>query len=85
MQQKALQKFVLPAAMRANVVTAFGVDFEKTYKVVNDMPLPIKSLDALAPNDVLINVQACGVNPVDYKMASGNFRPILSMNLPGGV
>lgn len=81
----AQEQFKLPATMRANVVTAYGVDFETTYKCVNDHPLPLKSLNDLKANALLVKVVACGVNPVDYKSASGNFRPILNLSFPAGT
>lgn len=38
---------------------------------LEDLPIP-----APAPDEVLIKVEAAGVNPVDYKIRSGEFKPI---------
>jgi len=71
--------------MKANIVTKYGEDFDATYKYVEDFPAPLKNINDLGANEVYVKVHACGVNPVDYKTASGKMAPALTMKIPGGM
>lgn len=59
--------------MKASLVTKYGNKFAETYKYVEDFPLPIASAQQLKADEMLVEIKAAGVNPVDYKMATGNY------------
>ena len=42
-----------------------------------DLPRP-----ALQPDEILVQVHAAGLNPIDYMILKGQFRPILRFELP---
>jgi NADPH:quinone reductase-like Zn-dependent oxidoreductase len=60
--------------MKALVLKRYGgldqVDF-------TDLPRP-----AIGPNEMLVRVHAAGLNPVDYMIPKGAFKPILKFQLP---
>src|SRR5438093_1883020 len=45
--------------------------------VFADIPKP-----ALKPDEILVRVHAAGLNPIDYMIAKGMFKPILRFQLP---
>lgn len=57
-----------PPVMKAVRIHAFGGPDELK---VEDLPIP-----APGPGEVLIRVEAAGVNPVDFKIRSGDFNPV---------
>ena len=42
-----------------------------------DIPRPVPK-----PNEILVEVHAAGLNPIDYMIPKGTFRPILKFQLP---
>ncbi len=64
--------------MKASLVTKYGTNFAETYKYVEDFDVPIQSASDLKPDEVLLEIKAAGVNPVDYKTATGH----LSLMIP---
>src|ERR1044071_2668947 len=42
-----------------------------------DIPRP-----ALKPDDILVQVHAAGLNPIDYMIPKGTFKPMLRFELP---
>src|ERR1043166_2204171 len=42
-----------------------------------DIPRP-----ALKPGEILVQVHAAGLNPIDYTIPKGTFKPILRLQLP---
>ena len=42
-----------------------------------DIPRP-----ALKPDEILVQVHAAGLNPIDYTIPKGTFKPILRFRLP---
>jgi NADPH:quinone reductase-like Zn-dependent oxidoreductase len=42
-----------------------------------DIPRPV-----LKPDDILVQVHAAGLNPIDYLIAQGGFKPIIKLQLP---
>ena len=44
---------------------------------LTEMPRP-----ALKPDDILVEVHAAGLNPIDIMIATGAFKPILKLDLP---
>ncbi len=61
--------------MKAIVVTRYG----KTEEVVElrDMPAPV-----VGPRDVLIEVHAASVNPIDFKMQQGELKAVRKLQFP---
>lgn len=64
----------LPTTMKASLVTKYGTNFAETYKYVEDFPMPALPLKA---DEILVEIKAAGVNPVDYKMASGHYSLVM--------
>ena len=60
--------------MKAARIHAYG---DTSQIKIEDAPLP-----TLNPDDVLIRVVATSVNPVDWKIASGNFLNMINTTLP---
>lgn len=56
---------------------AFGITQYKKPLIAIDVPEP-----AVGPRDVLVNVEASGVNHLDEKIRAGEFKAILPYNLP---
>lgn len=70
----------LPPTMTAAVFTAYG-DIDNVVSVREDIPLPRN----LGKNEVLIEVKAAAINPVDWKMIKGSIEMIMSSQWPKGV
>lgn len=79
----------VPKTMRAVCVTGYtgyypgnGLPFDSSFITVQkDTPTP-----KCGPNEVLINVKASSVNPVDWKLCSGELKeryPIRENHIPG--
>jgi NADPH:quinone reductase-like Zn-dependent oxidoreductase len=60
--------------MKAYVLNGYG---EAEKAVIADMPMPVVGAD-----DVLIEVKAAGLNPVDYKIRQGKLKMIMTLKLP---
>lgn len=60
--------------MKAFVVTKYG---SKDGVQLADMPVP-----ELRADDVLVQIHAAGVNPLDFKVSKGEFKLILNYQLP---
>ncbi|CAM3608314.1 NADP-dependent oxidoreductase [Flavobacterium gelidilacus] len=39
----------------------------------------------LKPNDILVEVKAASLNPIDYKMVEGKLKEMISLNLPSTI
>ncbi len=37
---------------------------------------------AVKPNDVLVEIKAASLNPIDYKLVEGHLKDMVSLNLP---
>src|SRR5205085_7660794 len=67
-----------PAPGRSPVMKAFIVDrYGKGSGRLGQMPEP-----ELRPDDVLVEVHAAGVNPLDSKIRNGEFKLLLPYRLP---
>ncbi|MEZ7500565.1 NADP-dependent oxidoreductase [Flavobacterium sp. Arc3] len=40
---------------------------------------------SLKPNDILVEVKAASLNPIDYKMVEGKLKDMISLNLPSTI
>lgn len=60
--------------MRAFILKRYGKSPEIGFA---EVPQP-----ALKPNDMLVQVHAVGLNPIDYMIPKGAFKPILRFQLP---
>src|SRR5437899_4164135 len=60
--------------MKALVLKRYGGLDEVAFA---DIPRP-----ALKPNEILIQVHAAGLNPIDYMVPKGTFKPMLRFQLP---
>ena len=40
---------------------------------------------SLKPNDILVEVKAAALNPIDYKMVEGKLKDMISLNLPSTI
>jgi len=49
--------------------------------------LSINEIDkpSLKPNDILVEVKAASLNPIDYKMVEGKLKEMISLNLPSTI
>jgi len=75
---------LLPAYMRANIVLEYSDDFEKSYKYHAKWSTS-KLNKALAPDEMLIQTFACGVNPVDFKSANGSLKLFFPLKFPAST
>ena len=60
--------------MKALVLKRYGGLDEVAFA---DIPRP-----ALKPNEILVQVHAAGLNPIDYMIPKGAFKPMLRFELP---
>jgi NADPH:quinone reductase-like Zn-dependent oxidoreductase len=60
--------------MKALVLKRYGGLDEVAFA---DIPRP-----ALKPNEILVQVHAAGLNPIDYMIPKGTFKPMLKFQLP---
>lgn len=60
--------------MKAFILKRYGKSPEIGFA---DIPRP-----AIKPDEILVEVHAVGLNPVDYMIAKGAFKPILQFQLP---
>ena len=60
--------------MRALVFKRYGGPDQVSFA---DIPRPVPE-----PDDILVQVHAAGLNPIDYKIRSGQMRPIVRFRLP---
>jgi alcohol dehydrogenase len=60
--------------MRAYVLDRYG---DAAGSRLTDVPAPVPG-----PGDILVNVRAAGLNPVDFKFRQGKLRPIYRPKLP---
>ncbi len=60
--------------MKAFILKRYGKSPEIGFA---DIPRP-----AIKPDEILVQVHAVGLNPVDYMIAKGAFKPILQFQLP---
>jgi NADPH:quinone reductase-like Zn-dependent oxidoreductase len=60
--------------MKALVATAYG-DVDKL--TVADVPEP-----QIGPGDVKVQVQAASINPMDWKLLSGEARTVMELHFP---
>ncbi|MFK4723270.1 D-arabinose 1-dehydrogenase-like Zn-dependent alcohol dehydrogenase [Bradyrhizobium niftali] len=60
--------------MKALVLKRYG---RPDQVALTEMPRP-----ALKPDDILVEVHAAGLNPIDTTIPKGTFKPILKLDLP---
>ncbi len=60
--------------MKALILKRYG---KSDQLVFADIPRP-----TIKPNEILVQVHAVGLNPIDYKIPTGAFRPIIKFQLP---
>jgi len=60
--------------MKALVFSRYGKRDNITFA---DVPRPVPK-----PDEILVQVHAAGLNPIDYMIAKGTFKPILRFELP---
>ena len=60
--------------MKALVLKRYG---NPNKIVFADIPRPVPR-----PDEILVQVHAAGLNPVDYMIAAGSFKPIIRLRLP---
>jgi NADPH:quinone reductase-like Zn-dependent oxidoreductase len=60
--------------MKALIFNRYGKRDNVTFA---DIPRPVPK-----PNEILVQVHAAGLNPIDYMIPKGTFRPILKFQLP---
>ena len=60
--------------MKALVLKRYGKRDNVTFA---DAPRPVPK-----PDEILVQVHAAGLNPIDYMIAQGTFKPILKFQLP---
>src|SRR5713101_4113233 len=65
---------ILSGLMRAYVLKHYG---GPEGSLLMDVPAPV-----LRPRDILVEVRAAGLNPVDFKFRQGKLRAILRPKLP---
>jgi NADPH:quinone reductase-like Zn-dependent oxidoreductase len=60
--------------MKALVLKSYGGLDQVAFA---DVPRPV-----IKPDEILVKVHAAGLNPVDYMIAKGAFKPLLKLSLP---
>lgn len=60
--------------MKALILKRYGKSDQLAFA---DIPRP-----TIKPNEILVQVHAVGLNPIDYKIPTGAFRPIIKFQLP---
>jgi len=60
--------------MKALILKRYG---KADQIVLTDIPRP-----TIEPDQILVQVHAAGLNPIDYMIAKGTFKPILKFQLP---
>lgn len=60
--------------MQALILTSYG---KSGALALADVPRPV-----VAAGDILIRVHAAGLNPIDYMIPKGDFKPLLKLALP---
>ncbi len=60
--------------MKALILKRYGKSDQLEFA---DIPQPV-----IKPNEMLVQVYAVGLNPIDYMIAKGAFKPILKFQLP---
>lgn len=60
--------------MKALVLNRYGKSKNIGF---TDIPRPV-----LKPNEILVQVQAAGLNPIDNMIPNGSFKPIIKLRLP---
>ena len=60
--------------MKALILKRYG---KADQIVLTDIPRP-----TIEPDQILVEVHAAGLNPIDYMIAKGTFKPILKFQLP---
>jgi len=60
--------------MKAFILKRYG---GPQHVVLADIPRP-----AIKPDEILVQVHAAGLNPIDYMIPKGDFKPILRFQLP---
>lgn len=54
----------------------------KRYGKANQFEFSDISRPTIKPNEILVQVHAVGLNPIDYKIPSGAFKPVIKLQLP---
>jgi NADPH:quinone reductase-like Zn-dependent oxidoreductase len=62
------------ADMKALILSRYG---KRDNVAFADTPRPVPK-----PDEILVQVHAAGLNPIDYMIAKGTFKPILKLQLP---
>lgn len=60
--------------MKALILKRYGKTDQLEFK---DIPRP-----TIKPNEILVQIYAVGLNPIDYMIPKGNFKPIIKLELP---
>lgn len=60
--------------MKAFILKKYGKSDQFEFAVI---PRP-----AIKPDEILVQVHAVGLNPIDYMIAKGDFKPIIKLRLP---
>ena len=60
--------------MKALILKRYGKTDQLEFK---DIPRP-----TIKPNEILVQIYAVGLNPIDYMIPKGDFKPIIKLELP---
>ena len=60
--------------MKALILKRYGKTDQLEFK---EIPRP-----TIKPNEILVQIYAVGLNPIDYMIPKGNFKPIIKLELP---
>ena len=60
--------------MKALILKRYGKTDQFEFK---EIPRP-----TIKPNEILVQIYAVGLNPIDYMIPKGNFKPIIKLELP---